>query len=215
MGIGERGKAEGSIRQYADPAYEGTTALARTTGEHYPRAAEQAFGDYGNIQGQLQNFATTGGYSPEDVANIRSRSVSPIRSIYSGARRGIDRQRSLQGGYSPNRTAALSKMAREQSYTTADASTNVEAALAQMINQGKRFGLSGMSSLYGTTPGLANMFGQQALGAQGLQNQMGLGIPQLQMGASQLPGPWETIMGRIGQIGGAIFPWEDKIPGLN
>lgn len=166
-----------------------------------------AIGDYGNIQGQLQNFATTGGYTPQDIANIRARAVSPIRSVYSSARRDLDRQRSLQGGYQPGRATALGRFAREQGQATADATTNVEAALAQMINQGRRFGLSGMAGMYGTTPGLASTFGSQALQAQALENAMARGMTADQIAASQLPGAWETSLGRIGQIGGAVLPF--------
>ena len=164
-------------------------------------------GDYGNIQSQFQRFADTGGYTPEQLGNIRARAVSPIRSIYSGARRDIDRQRSLQGGYSPNRTAALGKMAREQSYATSDAATNTEAALAQMVNQGQRYGTSGMAGMYGATPGLASTFGNQAIQNQQLQNQMARGMTQDQISASQLPGAWETSIGRASQIGGAVMPF--------
>ncbi len=147
------------------PGGSGTSGMSPRGG-----VAGQALQDYGGIQGRFGEFADTGGYSPEDISSIRARAVSPIRSIYSGARRDIDRQQALQGGYSPNRTASLAKMAREQSSTTADAATNAEAAIAQMVNQGRRFGVSGMSGMYGTTPGLANMFGNQALQAQQLQN---------------------------------------------
>jgi hypothetical protein len=155
----------------------------------------------------LEDFAETGGYSPEDIQNIRARAVSPIRSVYSSAKREIDRQRSLQGGYSPNRTAALAKMAREQGYVTSDASTNVESAIAQMINEGKRFGLSGGASLYGTTPGLASTFGSQALQGQQLQNQAANMFLNQRLASQQLPGPYETTVGRVGSAGGAIFPW--------
>lgn len=162
---------------------------------------EQALQDYQNIQGQFQGFAGSGGYSDEDLSNIRARAVSPIRSIYSGARRDVDRQRSLQGGYSPNRTASLAKMAREESYTTADASTNVESAIAQMVNEGKRFGLSGMAGLYGSTPGLASTFGNQALGvgqqALGFGN-LGLGQGGLNLGVGD---QFLTSQGQFNQAG--------------
>jgi len=203
---GGEGSPGGKIQPTGGSAGGGTTAPAGSmTGPG--GVAGGTLADYANIQNQMQQFADTGGYSPEQLANIRARSVSPIRSIYSGARRDIDRQRSLQGGYSPNRTASLAKMAREQSSATADASTNVEAALAQMVNQGQRYGLSGLAGMYGSTPGLASTFGNQALQAQGLQNQMGLGMVNAQMGASQLPGAWETTLGRAGQIGGAVLPF--------
>jgi len=103
-----------------------------------------------NIGNQYQEFANTGGYSPEDRANIRSRALSPTRAVYANAQRGIERQRALQGGYSPNFTAASAKMAREQSQGLSDTAGNTEANLAQMIQEGKLKGLEGMSRLYQT-----------------------------------------------------------------
>lgn len=106
--------------------------------------------DYGGIMGGWQNIANTGGLSQQNMQDIRSRGTSPIRSIYSGARRDINRGRSLQGGYSPNYSASLAKMAREQSQSTADANINAEAGIAEMQQKGKLAGLSGQSQLWGT-----------------------------------------------------------------
>lgn len=161
----------------------------------YNTAVEQQAGDYGNIMGAykgLQNgpamnnlaeLSATGGYSEADKSNIRERGISPIRSIYSSANRDIERQKGLQGGYSPNYTAAKAKMAREMSSVISDKTTDVNAQLAQAVAQ-NRIGLApqytnaaiqpvqGQQSLYGTTPALANTFGNQALGAAQLQNQI-------------------------------------------
>ena len=49
----------------------------------------------------FQQFAQTGGFSPEDLANIRARAVSPVRAVYANAQQNVNRQRALQGGYSP------------------------------------------------------------------------------------------------------------------
>lgn len=102
-----------------------------------------------DLENNLQGMATTGGYSDEDMANLRARSVSPIRAAYSAANRDVDRQRSLQGGYSPNYTAAKAKMAREQSYAMSDAMTNVEGGLAESKRQGRLAGLQGLLTLRG------------------------------------------------------------------
>lgn len=99
--------------------------------------------------GGMEEFSKTGGYSKEDIANMRARSVSPIRAAYGNAERELQRGRSLQGGYSPNMAAAQVKMAREQGQSGADAMQNVEAGLAQMRNEGRRFGLTGMGNIEG------------------------------------------------------------------
>src|SRR5262245_37586381 len=97
--------------------------------------------------GGFEEFSQTGGYSPEDIANMRARGVSPIRAAYANAQQNIQRQRSLQGGYSPNAIAAQVKMAREQGQSMADATQNVEAGLAEARNRGRQFGLTGMSGI--------------------------------------------------------------------
>ncbi len=96
-----------------------------------------------------EEFSKTGGYSPEDIANMRARGVSPIRAAYANAEREIGRQRSLQGGYAPNAIAAQSQMARQQGQAAADATQNVEAGLAQARNTGRLAGLGGMSNIEG------------------------------------------------------------------
>lgn len=243
----------------------------------YQNAANQAGVDYGDIMGRYrnladqqttpitynrsselgsalkgyQNFADTGGFSPEDIANMRARGISPIRAVYANAQNELGRQRALQGGYSPNYTAAIAKMSRGLGESIADQTTNVEAQLAQMRQQGQLAGLqglgglsiqdlqlgqnaqalnaqqgrdktavlSGMANLYGTTPGMANMFRDQvnqdtqAMSNQaGLMNQRSGQLMNSQIAASQIPGTWETNMGRIGQVANiagnlATIPW--------
>lgn len=186
---------------------------------NYSRSSDQAFSDYGNIMGEYDNFSKTGGYSPLDISNIRSRALSPIRSLYSSANRDVDRQRTLQGGYSPGFGTLKARMAREMNQGMSDAAGDAEAQIAQMINSGKRFGTQGKQSLFGTSPGMASTFGNQLLSstgnwlqAQGLRNQLSLGTMGAQNQSAQIPGNWENTMGRIGQIaniGGQLMsiPW--------
>jgi hypothetical protein len=166
--------------------------------------------DVTNALGDLSNLTDTGGYSQGDIQNLRERGVSPIRSVYASAQRNIDRQRALNGGYSPNYTAATAKMTRDESSQIADQMSKVNAGIAQNVasnklqaapsygnlaesenalsnnfslqnmeaqndalkfkNTGALGALQGMSSLYGTTPALVNTFGNQAMQASNLQN---------------------------------------------
>lgn len=96
--------------------------------------------------GTFQKFIDTGGFSQDDIQNLRARSISPLLSTFSNANNEIARTRSLQGGYSPNTTAALAANARNLGYGAADASTNVEAGLADSIRSGKEWGAQGMSA---------------------------------------------------------------------
>lgn len=85
----------------------------------------------------LEEYAKTGGYSEADQNNIRARGVAPIRSVYGQAQEGLNRQAALQGGYSPNKTAASAKMTRELADRIAGQTTNINADLAEKINAGK------------------------------------------------------------------------------
>lgn len=93
------------------------------------------------------DFSKTGGYSPTDMANLRARGVSPIRAAYANAEREVGRQRSLQGGYSPNAFAVQAKMAREMGQANADAVQNVEAGIIDKRNTGRISGLEGMRTI--------------------------------------------------------------------
>lgn len=113
-----------------------------------------------NIQGQqyqrsndlntaitgLDEYSKTGGYSDTDIGNIRERSISPIRSIYSSAQENLKRQKSLQGGYMPNVGAITAKMARESAGQIGDITTKANANIAQMVAQGKLSALNSLSS---------------------------------------------------------------------
>jgi hypothetical protein len=166
--------------------------------------------------GNLGELSRTGGYSEADKSNIRERGISPIRSVYANAQRDINRQRALQGGYSPSYGALTARMAGDMSGQISDKVTDVNAQLAQAVAQnrlsaaspyasaaGAESGLKhqvemfnkrdlpqyqlqalqgmqglqgdalrGQASLYGTTPALSNLFGNQALQGAQLQNQI-------------------------------------------
>jgi hypothetical protein len=93
----------------------------------------------------FQDFAKTGGFSAADLANIRARAVSPVRAVYANAQQNVNRQRSLQGGYSPGFGVLQARMARQQGQGISDAATNAEAGIAEMVQQGKLAGLQGMA----------------------------------------------------------------------
>lgn len=81
----------------------------------------------------LADLTTTGGYSSAGISDLRARGISPIRSIYANAQENLNRQKALQGGYSPNYTAASAKMARQESDQIGKATTDVNAGIAQDV----------------------------------------------------------------------------------
>lgn len=118
----------------------------------------------GNVDSAIsgyQDFANTGGYSPQDIAAMRARGESQVRSVYDSAQNNIDRAKLLGGGGGlPNYAAATAKLTRDQSQSTSDADTNLEAQLADQIRQGKLSGLSGLGSLGSSQEGLQNQIDQ-------------------------------------------------------
>lgn len=199
-------------------------------------------------------FAKDGGFSNQNIQDIRARNVAPTRAVYSNMQNEMARQKSLQGGYSPNFMAASAKMARQGAHAIGDMNVNSNASIAQMVQQGRLAGLGGLSStaladqaqglqrgianasnatqnrgmnlqalggmtnLFGQTPGMAQLYGNQTLGSmgqmlqgQGLQNQIGqMGING-SLGMAQVPGNFQAAMGNIGsalnlggQVAGAI-----------
>jgi hypothetical protein len=216
---GERG------RQLGENLRIGTLEPSvRTFGSAFNEALPKQMADYDRLQSGYKDFVDTGGFTPQGLSSIRSRSLSPIRSIYSSANRNVDRQKSLQSGYSPGYGVLKSRMARDMSSGASDASTNTEAMIAQLVQQGRLSGLSGGSSLYSAAPGMAGTFGNQLLSAtgqlsQGVGNEMQHGnqLTNQQIAASQISGKWEDTMSRIGdvanlagKVSGVATPWFKK-----
>lgn len=100
-----------------------------------------------SVMNQLQGFADTGGYSEGDINAFRARGLSPIRSIYASAQQNLARNKALQGGYSPNYGAMQAKLAREQSGIIGQHTMDLNAKIAEQVQEGKKFGLSNLSPL--------------------------------------------------------------------
>ena len=149
----------------------------------------------------FQNFAQTGGFSPTDLANIRSRAVSPVRAVYANAQQNVNRQRALQGGYSPGFGVLQSRMAREQGQQTSDAAIGAESNIAEMVQQGKLAGLQGMASTEGTTSGGGSS------GGGGGGDGTGDGTMETALVPEKKKGFWGKLgsgLKKIGQIGLSI-----------
>lgn len=115
------------------PSFSPLTARSNT----FTPAGYQRSGGLDSSFDTLNKNSRTGGYSEDDINNIRARGVSPIRAVYANAMQNLARQKSLQGGYSPNYGALQAKMAREQSSMLSDKTTDVNANIAEMVAKGK------------------------------------------------------------------------------
>src|SRR5258706_13453018 len=131
------GRLEDDLKGGGMDAYNPKTGVS---GGRSDNAIGQAITGYGN-------FAQTGGFSPEDIQNIRARAIAPIRSINDRANQEIQRQAAIRGtAYSPNTAAALAKTNRDSAYATGEVSTNAESMIAQLLQQSKLYGLGGLAS---------------------------------------------------------------------
>jgi len=107
-----------------------------------------------NAIGGYNEFAETGGFSPQAIQDIRARGVAPMRATYANAQSDLDRSRSLTGGGS-NYAASAARMAREQGYGLSDQMTDINAGIAQMVQQGRLAGLGGLSQTGAAGQGLS------------------------------------------------------------
>src|SRR5438093_3530252 len=217
MSKGDASRAQNAINYRGDMAqnYLGNVRgnllpQNQTLQNRFNTSADQSTQDYGKLMSDYNQFAQTGGFSPQAIQDIRARAIAPTRAVYANAQSNIDRQRALQG-YSPNYTAATAHLTRGLSDAISDANVNANASIAQLIQQGKLAGLGGMRDVYGTTPGATSMYGQQLgqsnqqqLALQELQNQLGLGLIGSQIAKSQIPGNFQQALGNIGGTLGVI-----------
>jgi len=178
-------------------------------GNLFGQAVNQPVGS-GNMFTAYGNLANTGGFSPEDISAMTQQATAPARGVFEAARNQIQRNAATQGN-APNTAAALSRLGRQESEATGQIGTNAMANIAGLQQQGKLYGLSGLSNL-------ANLFGNQVLQntGQGLQsdqlrNQIAQMAIQGQLGAAQVPGDFMQGVGNvtgvlnpIGKIGGGI-----------
>ena len=232
-----------------------------------PNELNESYGYLREAMPGYREFASTGGYSPTDIQELRARSTNPVRSAYGNTMRELDRSRTLGGnGGASNYIAARSRAQRELPGQLADAMTGINAQLADQIRQGKMFGLQGITgtgstmgnlssaeagrmlqadlanqgadlqaqqlseqslqnnfgnqlqrlggqaSLYGTTPGMSSVFGNQALSAYNSrlgaeQARMGQGLEALNSQIRTSQGPqqggtpwWKTALGVAGTV---------------
>lgn len=93
--------------------------------------------DVTNSLKNLSDLSANGGYSDSAIGDIRARDIAPIRSIYASAQAGLDRSKSLQGGYSPNYAATTAKLSRELSDQIGKKTTDVNAGIAQQQAQNR------------------------------------------------------------------------------
>lgn len=130
----------------------------------------------GGAKGYYGNLIDTGGYSPEDISNIRQRSAASSPRFYQNLRANMEQANAAGGGYGPSFDA---KLARESARATAEDQLGSEIGLSESIRQGKLAGaqgysgnvLAGLGGASGNTSNLLNMISSgRKFGISGLDD---------------------------------------------
>jgi len=141
-----------------------TPYTPQTVNYQTPGELSTAYGTLDNSQKTFQDFADTGGFTPQGIQDMRARGMSPITSAYGDTISKLGQANTLGGG-AANYTAALSQAQRQLPQQLSDAEQGVNASLAQMIQQGRLSGAQGLESVGAEQGGLANTAEGQQLGA--------------------------------------------------
>lgn len=165
--IGQGNDYNDIMGRYKDTYNDIATASRNTSS--LPVPGYQNTPDYTRAVGNLKSASDKGLYSDEDQSNLRERGISPVRAVYANAQRGLNRQRSLQGGYSPNYAAVSAKMARDMSSQLSDRTTAVNAQIAQDIASQRANAQSQYASTSSHEQDERNAYGLQAFDRQ-IQN---------------------------------------------
>lgn len=200
-GGGGRGKVS-----YSDPfnSYGGYSEFSKTGGyspadiaNMRARGTSPIRAAYANAQREVgRGRSLQGGYSP----NAAAAQVKMAREQGQG---GADAMQNVEAGLAEarnrGRLAGLGGMAGiEGQRLAAQLDAGKFNAMGDQQDQANRLGaLHGMSSLYGTTPGMASMFANQLNQSIGQGGEYGLGQQRADYSAQQLPGAFDQTMNRV------------------
>lgn len=148
--------------------------------------------------GVFDEFARTGGYSDQDISNIRSRATSVIPAYYDVARNEAGRMANVQGGYGPGRAALFARMGRDQARGAQSAALDAELGIKDKVNEGRRWGAGQMT---GAEASLQDMRMRALTGASGVESNMWNAIAQNRTGAASAGGGNEVGMEGLVQKG--------------
>jgi hypothetical protein len=135
--------ANGGVDDARRNSIEGTIGSMKEFG----RTGGLEANDLNRMQGNgyYDEYARTGGVSDADKQNIRARATSPITAAYGRAIDAQDQMSSIQGGYGPGGVAMRDRMLRGANKDASDATLNAEGQIMDRVQQGRQFGIRGIS----------------------------------------------------------------------
>ena len=114
----------------------------------------------------------TGGYTPEQIANIKSESNASVPGFYANLQDEMNR-RQATSGYGPGFSAAAQSAARQGAIGAGQQALNTDVGLAESVRQGK---LSAADAIQRGQLGISGITSQTSLGALRTAGEEGLGI---------------------------------------
>lgn len=174
-----------------------------------------------SIQNLYGSYMSTGGISDEEAGTMRRRAGESVSSSFQAAQDQARRESAATGGYGASSGAVLGSLARQGAEAAARSTTDVDAGIAALRQQGKLAGASGQSQLQ------QNLVSNRLQAASGASNIYGMSENQVSMTVDQIlrnyqqtgqlnnqdlailtnlanqPGVFDKIVSTIGTIGGA------------
>lgn len=100
---------------------------------------------FGRGRETFQNFADTGGISPEDQAAYYRGASRAATAGYAANKDELNRRLAIQGGYMPGYTSGAAALDRNAANSAAEARTNAQSNLAQIIAANRLKGAQGLA----------------------------------------------------------------------
>lgn len=144
--------------------------------------------------GGYENFAETGGYSPQDVQNIRTQNAAIVPSMFSSLGGLLSRQQNIRGRQSPGFTSQQIALARAGGRAAHEANLDADIKLADSIRQGRMWGIGGLTD---SESALQNLLTGRKLSA--LQSATSAGMDLSNMQRSNTLGALQGMMG-LGEL---------------
>ena len=93
--------------------------------------------------GVFDEFAQTGGFTPGQIQDVRSRATSQIPATYAANKAEAERMSRVTGQYNP---AVAAQMQRQTGYDSSKAALDAELGISEQVRSGRQWGTQGLTS---------------------------------------------------------------------
>lgn len=179
-----RGLYSGSLAGLGDIAgsFMGGVGDIDTSALAGDSAAYKKFASGDSDQGRFyHDLLKTGGYTADDLANMRAEGNSQVPEFFSNLRNMYSTQNAATGGYSPGYGAQMAKLSRDAAREGQDAARRTELGVNESVRTGKLAGATGLDSEF--LGGMAGATGADSNIVQANLAKMGMDLQSRGIGA--------------------------------